>query len=527
MVSLRLRMATHAESMAGRSAGQQAAAPSPDERLVHLPLPLRSVGVEQRFHPADLMGEGRVFGPGVSRSTRFGVDPCVECALIPLGAITLLSGRTTPVSASETAASDAAPTSSLTFCVQGAPSYSEGAFRLALQPGDTLLLPRNGGTIHTGYLASLNLGVDHQALGRTLRVMLGDEPRIDLSQPLRLPGSGWVEGEGLAAPLRHFFSYLDGLLRGGRHLGPALGLDEQLLRVIALALLHCHGLSETLNRRWQASRHGSASLDELVEYIRANAHLPLTLTDLEERSHYSARHLQSLFRRRFDCTPMAFVRRQRLGTAMERLQAAADGDSVSRIARDCGYRHLPNFSTDFLRAFGTSPSAVLRASRQRAPKQEQRRGGVTHGHLAHGHGRCATLAPAPSTRGAHGRIRPRPGSAESPTPWPGPRRSGVHPCGQQRILAFLFPEAAAARPDGGVPVSGGRIQTRRSSRGPRWRPGRWPVHHPGLDLAPLARAGGLLRRRPRDRRASAAPARRRGSGRIPELRGAAVPGPVA
>ncbi|MFM7548588.1 MAG: helix-turn-helix domain-containing protein [Cyanobacteriota bacterium] len=43
----------------------------------------------------------------------------------------------------------------------------------------------------------------------------------------------------------------------------------------------------------------------------------ITLTNLEEQSHYSARHLQSLFRKKFGCTPIQFVRRQRLEEAME------------------------------------------------------------------------------------------------------------------------------------------------------------------------------------------------------------------
>ncbi|MFM8524379.1 MAG: AraC family transcriptional regulator [Cyanobacteriota bacterium] len=70
-------------------------------------------------------------------------------------------------------------------------------------------------------------------------------------------------------------------------------------------------------------KHWAQSIDDLVDYIRVSAHQNLTLTDLERQSHYSARQLQNLFRERFDCTPMQFVRRQRLSTAMEKLQTAA------------------------------------------------------------------------------------------------------------------------------------------------------------------------------------------------------------
>lgn len=57
------------------------------------------------------------------------------------------------------------------------------------------------------------------------------------------------------------------------------------------------------------------------------------------------------------------MRRQRLDLAMERLMAPKHGDTVIRIARECGYRHAANFSVDFQRQFNSKPSDVLRQSR--------------------------------------------------------------------------------------------------------------------------------------------------------------------
>lgn len=115
----------------------------------------------------------------------------------------------------------------------------------------------------------------------------------------------------------------------------------------------------------------SACLDTLVDYIHTNAHLNLTLTDLEEQSHYSGRRLQQLFRDRFDCTPMQYVRRQRLGNALQRLKNAQPGDTVTRIARDCGYRHMSNFTVDFRKQYGIHPSSLLRASRSQQQQDWQ------------------------------------------------------------------------------------------------------------------------------------------------------------
>ncbi|MFM7548589.1 MAG: helix-turn-helix domain-containing protein [Cyanobacteriota bacterium] len=43
--------------------------------------------------------------------------------------------------------------------------------------------------------------------------------------------------------------------------------------------------------------------------------------------------------------------------------AAGDGATVTRIARDCGYRSTSQFSSDFHREFGQLPSHILWRSR--------------------------------------------------------------------------------------------------------------------------------------------------------------------
>jgi AraC-like DNA-binding protein len=50
---------------------------------------------------------------------------------------------------------------------------------------------------------------------------------------------------------------------------------------------------------------------------------------------------------------------------MERLETAGVNETVTNIARDCGYRYTSNFSTDFQREYGVAPSAVMRAARGR------------------------------------------------------------------------------------------------------------------------------------------------------------------
>jgi AraC-like DNA-binding protein len=166
---------------------------------------------------------------------------------------------------------------------------------------------------------------------------------------------------GGPSPLFELFRYIDRVLLEEPYLADGLALDDQAYRLVAIAIAQ-KAYPAQLARQQTGKRRWSSSLDELVDYIASNRCSAITLTELEEQSNYSRRHLQNLFRERFGCTPMQFVRRQRLTAAMEKLQAAEERTTVSRVARDCGYRSISNFSSDFQRFFGEQPSQVLRRS---------------------------------------------------------------------------------------------------------------------------------------------------------------------
>jgi AraC-like DNA-binding protein len=131
---------------------------------------------------------------------------------------------------------------------------------------------------------------------------------------------------------------------------------------MALEYVIENNLLEEVKKRERLHSCRSSALDNLVDWIRESGQINITLTDLQNQSHYSSRQLQSMFRNTFDCTPMEFVRKQRLSKALERLEHPKEGDSVTKIARDFGYRHVSNFSTDFQKEFGFPPSRVLRSA---------------------------------------------------------------------------------------------------------------------------------------------------------------------
>ena len=337
-----------------------------DERFAALPFPLRHAGSLVSLQPRDILCGGMgVFGGGCHQNQPRIADPRADFAVVQLGELPVLAARSTPCIACEE--DTGRSTLALHFAGDGC-RYRHGAGRQLIRPGQIHLNPRDGNAVQVGYISGLFCQIEHARLARTLRVIGGGAAGVDL-QASWLLGAPTPAGQlGSAEPLFAFVRFLDGLLGDSPELVAGLGLEEQLHRLLAFALLQTAGCSERVRRRFAQAgpRYWSPALDELVDYIHANALSHLTLTDLQEHSRYSARHLQTLFRERFDSTPMQFVRRQRLELAMQRLQGAGPGDSVTRIARICGYRHLAHFSRDFQGAFGVPPSQLLRTAGQRS-----------------------------------------------------------------------------------------------------------------------------------------------------------------
>ena len=232
--------------------------------------------------------------------------------------------------------------------------------------GDIYLHQDYYGTSTMGYLSSVFVALDSERLDQVMRSISGGQSLDSLATSVVIRGVKDAHGAAGVSKLWSLVSLIDSLCLGDSVIPSCVGLDEQFYRLLSLSLLEACDRFGSVKRHWEASKSDwKKPLDELVDYIRANAHDHLTLTDLEKRSHYSARHLQNLFKEKLDCTPMQFVRRQRLASAMERLQMAEFGDTVTRISRKYGYVFVSNFTNDFKRQFGVTPSAVLRASRRR------------------------------------------------------------------------------------------------------------------------------------------------------------------
>jgi transcriptional regulator GlxA family with amidase domain len=148
-----------------------------------------------------------------------------------------------------------------------------------------------------------------------------------------------------------------------------LELAESLERLLAALLLAAALGLEALDLQPSSSQAAArdAAFAALLMRIRANLAGPLDLAALERYGQKSRRKLQLLFQERLGCTPMQWVRHERLLLARLRLANPRPNDTVASIARASGYASASQFSTDFRREFQSRPSELLRAARQQGP----------------------------------------------------------------------------------------------------------------------------------------------------------------
>jgi AraC-like DNA-binding protein len=140
---------------------------------------------------------------------------------------------------------------------------------------------------------------------------------------------------------------------------PILRLDDLIRRLMVMMLVpDLLEASEPVVQAEEPFAHAA-----LVEWALAHLHEPISLSDMEQRSHYSRRSLQLAFNKRYGCGPMQWLRRQRLAKARSMLEQPGRWGSIYEVAMACGYLSQAYFSRDFLNRYGERPSAVWRRSR--------------------------------------------------------------------------------------------------------------------------------------------------------------------
>jgi AraC-like DNA-binding protein len=236
---------------------------------------------------------------------------------------------------------------------------------LRLQGGPmAAYLPGAAFTASTGTFEEVMICLDRRRLAATASTLAGSgrdpgrhRPRFET--PLVVDGSQPGQQADLLRHLHLALRMLDAPL-----LGPVGGLSAPQLEDLLYRLVAAMVCPEAV-RGIDASRcdpHRDRPFDELLQWIQAHLHTPITATELSRRSAYSRRNLQYLFQRRFGCSPMQWVKRQRLEAVHRDLQRAQPGETVAVIARRHGFLQLSSFAASFQCRYGVAPSVLLRRS---------------------------------------------------------------------------------------------------------------------------------------------------------------------
>jgi AraC-like DNA-binding protein len=136
-------------------------------------------------------------------------------------------------------------------------------------------------------------------------------------------------------------------------------LGESILRLVFLNFPH--GLSNRLRRHQMDAT--SRQIMKAVDFMRANMHQPLTLSEVAEATGISIRSLQYGFRRFRNVTPLTYLREVRLEAAQAELSSPLNMLSIKDVALKWGFTHMGHFAARYRAAFGETPSQTARFGR--------------------------------------------------------------------------------------------------------------------------------------------------------------------
>jgi len=137
--------------------------------------------------------------------------------------------------------------------------------------------------------------------------------------------------------------------------------SPDLLRLIQgdLLPLLCNALNQP--RRSPKPLRRAEIVATAQDYMSANLHRPITLTELSAAVHASRRSLIYGFQDIFGMGPMTYLKQQRLnGVRQALLLADPECETVAHIAHNWGFYSLGHFAYDYRCLFSEAPSVTLR-----------------------------------------------------------------------------------------------------------------------------------------------------------------------
>jgi AraC-like DNA-binding protein len=136
-------------------------------------------------------------------------------------------------------------------------------------------------------------------------------------------------------------------------------LGESILRLIFLNFPH--GLDSHLRRHQRNAT--PRQIRDALDFMRANMHQPLTLSDVAAAAGISVRSLQYGFRRFRNVTPLAYLRDIRLEAVQAELSSPLNALSIRDVALKWGFAHMGHFAARYRATYGEAPSETARSAR--------------------------------------------------------------------------------------------------------------------------------------------------------------------
>jgi AraC-like DNA-binding protein len=244
------------------------------------------------------------------------------------------------------------------------PLHGEGtafgeAGRYKYRSGATaVLLSETEFSIENGNRSVLILKIDETRIKQTALGMLG----FEVSEPILIDAlhsqelSLHIGKISFDATFKHLSSVLNQYHKYPKLLNKT-GIDDYVYNIAAVMLFPSL-FSDMFNLEID-NQYDRRLLDRTCQYIKANLTGLITLSMLDKVSSMSRRKLHYAFQSRFGCSPMQWIRNERLILVHNMLIIAEPWHTVTAVAFSCGFTKMSTFAQFYQYRFGELPSATL------------------------------------------------------------------------------------------------------------------------------------------------------------------------
>ena len=136
----------------------------------------------------------------------------------------------------------------------------------------------------------------------------------------------------------------------------------EVTRACALACKHCRAIAQPKAHPEELNHEEALALvDEIAEYIAAHYAVIEDLSFVREQFHYSAVHVNTLFRQQLGVSLWRYVLHIRLDRACDML---VNGIHASEAALSCGFKDYSTFYRLFKKSYGITPTECRRMGKK-------------------------------------------------------------------------------------------------------------------------------------------------------------------